>query len=307
MKNSIFKNKKLVPVLAFLCAAGWSLAYPLIKLGYSNLNVASDDLGSKIRFAGIRFLMAGIIVIIFALLQKKKMQIKEGKSWLWLFLFAIVNISLHYCFSYVGLGYLPSSRSTILDSMNGFFAIILSCLIFADDKFTKIKALGCVLGFSGILLINIQVGQAMFSGISFRGDGMILLNALCGAFGGILTRVVSKKMDMTLATGLSMAIGGMILCIITLLVHPNVAWNITAKSILIIISLVLISAVCFGIYNQLIACNPISKIAIFNAFIPILGVIFSAIILGEPMKLKYFVAGMLVALGVYVINKFDGK
>lgn len=53
--------------------------------------------------------------------------------------------------------------------------------------------------------------------------------------------------------------------------------------------------------------NPISKIAIFNAFIPILGVIFSAIILGEPMKLKYFVAGMLVALGVYVINKFDGK
>ncbi|MFQ9115679.1 DMT family transporter [Eubacterium sp.] len=307
MSNSIFKNKKLVPVLAFLCAAGWSLAYPLIKLGYSNLNVASDDLGSKIRFAGIRFLMAGIIVIIFALLQKKKLQIKEGKSWLWLLLFAIVNISLHYCFSYVGLGYLPSSRSTILDSMNGFFAIILSCLIFADDKFTKIKALGCVLGFSGILLINIQVGQAMFSGISFRGDGMILLNALCGAFGGILTRVVSKKMDMTLATGLSMTIGGMILCIITLLVHPNVAWNITAKSILIIISLVLISAVCFGIYNQLIACNPISKIAIFNAFIPILGVIFSAIILGEPMKLKYFVAGMLVALGVYVINKFDGK
>ncbi|WP_455950855.1 DMT family transporter [Eubacterium sp.] len=307
MNNSIFKNKKLVPFLAFLCAAGWSLAYPLIKLGYSNLNVASDDLGSKIRFAGIRFLMAGIIVIIFALLQKKKLQIKEGKSWLWLLLFAIVNISLHYCFSYVGLGYLPSSRSTILDSMNGFFAIILSCLIFADDKFTKIKALGCVLGFSGILLINIQVGQAMFSGISFRGDGMILLNALCGAFGGILTRVVSKKMDMNLATGLSMAIGGMILCIITLFVHPNVAWNITAKSILIIISLVLISAVCFGIYNQLIACNPISKIAIFNAFIPILGVIFSAIILGEPMKLKYFVAGMLVALGVYVINKFDGK
>lgn len=242
MNNSIFKNKKLVPVLAFLCAAGWSLAYPLIKLGYSNLNVASDDLGSKIRFAGIRFLVAGIIVIIFALLQKKKLQIKEGKSWLWLLLFAIVNISLHYCFSYVGLGYLPSSRSTILDSMNGFFAIILSCLIFADDKFTKIKALGCVLGFSGILLINIQVGQAMFSGISFRGDGMILLNALCGAFGGILTRVVSKKMDMTLATGLSMAIGGMILCIITLFVHPNVAWNITAKSILIIISLVLISA-----------------------------------------------------------------
>lgn len=48
ISNSIFKNKKFVSVLVFLCAAGRSLAYPLIKLGYLNLNVASDDLGSKI-------------------------------------------------------------------------------------------------------------------------------------------------------------------------------------------------------------------------------------------------------------------
>ena len=84
---------------------------------------------------------------------------------------------------------------------------ILSCIIFEDDKFSKFKALGCILGFSGILLINIEPGQNFFQGISFRGDGMILLNALCGAFGGIITRIISKKMDMTVATSLSMTLG----------------------------------------------------------------------------------------------------
>lgn len=49
------------------------------------------------------------------------------------------------------------------------------------------------MGFGGILLINIEPGQNFFQGISFRGDGMILLNALCGAFGGIITRIISKK------------------------------------------------------------------------------------------------------------------
>ena len=290
MKNSIFSNRKTAPFWAFFCAAGWSLAYPLIKLGYAQLHIASDDLGSKIGFAGIRFLVAGILVTILAIIQKRKFKVEQKSVVAWLLLFALVNTALHYLFSYVGLGYLPSSRSTILDSMNGFFAIILSCII---------------LGFSGILLINIEPGQNFFQGISFRGDGMILLNAMCGAFGGIITRIISKKMDMTVATSLSMTIGGTFLCVVSAIIGPAARWTITTESIIIMIGLILISAVCFGVYNQLLAYHPISKIAIFNAFIPILGVIFSSIILGEPMRVKYIIAGCIVALGVYVMNHFS--
>lgn len=305
MKNSIFSNRKTAPFWAFFCAAGWSLAYPLIKLGYAQLHIASDDLGSKIGFAGIRFLVAGILVTILAIIQKRKFKVEQKNVVAWLLLFALVNTALHYLFSYVGLGYLPSSRSTILDSMNGFFAIILSCIIFEDDKFSKFKALGCILGFGGILLINIEPGQNFFQGISFRGDGMILLNALCGAFGGIITRIISKKMDMTVATGLSMTIGGGLLCIISVIIGPASKWTINIKSIITMVGLILISAVCFGVYNQLLAYHPISKIAIFNAFIPILGVIFSSIILGEPMRIKYIIAGCMVAFGVYIMNHFS--
>lgn len=305
MKNSIFSNRKTAPFWAFFCAAGWSLAYPLIKLGYAQLHIASDDLGSKIGFAGIRFLFAGILVTILAIIQKRKFKVEQKSVVAWLLLFALVNTALHYLFSYVGLGYLPSSRSTILDSMNGFFAIILSCIIFEDDKFSKFKALGCILGFGGILLINIEPGQNFFQGISFRGDGMILLNALCGAFGGIITRIISKKMDMTVATGLSMTIGGGLLCIISAIIGPTSKWTINIKSIITMVGLILISAVCFGVYNQLLAYHPISKIAIFNAFIPILGVIFSSIILGEPMRIKYIIAGCMVAFGVYIMNHFS--
>lgn len=305
MKNSIFSNRKTAPFWAFFCAAGWSLAYPLIKLGYAQLHIASDDLGSKIGFAGIRFLFAGILVTILAIIQKRKFKVEQKSVVAWLLLFALVNTALHYLFSYVGLGYLPSSRSTILDSMNGFFAIILSCIIFEDDKFSKFKALGCILGFGGILLINIEPGQNFFQGISFRGDGMILLNALCGAFGGIITRIISKKMDMTVATGLSMTIGGGLLCIISVIIGPASKWTINIKSFITMVGLILISAVCFGVYNQLLAYHPISKIAIFNAFIPILGVIFSSIILGEPMRIKYIIAGCMVAFGVYIMNHFS--
>ena len=54
----LFKSEKARPILGLACALGWSLAYPFIKLGYGELQIASTDLGSKILFAGIRFLMA---------------------------------------------------------------------------------------------------------------------------------------------------------------------------------------------------------------------------------------------------------
>ena len=221
----------------------------------------------------------------------------------WLLLLAIVNTTLHYMFAYIGLGYNASARSTILDSMGGFFLIILSVLIFADDKLTLPKLAGCVLGIVGIIFINVEPGVNYFSNITFLGDGMILLNAFCAALGGVITRVVSKKMNIMCATGLSMLIGGVFLLIIGFLIGTNHTWTWTLKGMIVLLVLILISAVCFAVYNELLACHPISKIAIYNALIPVLGVIFASLLLHEELKWQYFLAVVMVACGIWLVNR----
>ena len=289
-------------MFASLCALGWSMAYPLIKIGYSEFGIAVSDLGSKILFAGVRFFAAGTLVIIMSIFQKRNMRATSQEASA-LLVFALINTALHYLFSYIGLSYIPSSRSTILDSMGGFLLIIWSSLIFKDDAFNSKKIAGCLLGFSGIVLINIAPIGTFFSEISFKGDGMIPLNACCAAAGGIMTKFISKKMDMIVATGYSMSMGGIMLFLAGAGFGIKSPWNLTAKGLVIIVLLILISAVCFGIYNILLAYHPISKVAIFNALIPILGVLFSCILLREPFMWQYALAGGIVALGIYVINR----
>ena len=298
----LLKSKKLQPFLASFCAFGWSLAYPLIKMGYSEIGIGANDTGSKIMFAGIRFLVAGLLVVLVSALQKRHMKInhREGMT---LIVFALVNTAFHYLFSYIGLSYIPSARSTILDSMGGFLLIILSGILFKDDVFSCKKVIGCILGFSGIVIINIAPADAFFTNISFKGDGMIILNACCAAAGGIITKLISKKMDMMVATGYSMSIGGLMLILIGKASGIQCPWNISLKGLCIVVLLILISAVCFSIYNMLLAYHPISKVAIYNALIPVLGVIFSCILLKEPFMWQYILAGGIVASGIYVINK----
>ncbi|MDY4836071.1 MAG: DMT family transporter [Frisingicoccus sp.] len=301
--EEIFRNRRYKSVLAIFCAFGWSLAYPLIKIGYQEFQIASADLGGKILFAGIRFLFAGMLVSVFCRLGKRKLELENKNDLWWLILLAIVNVTFHYMFAYIGLGYNPSARSTILDSMGGFFLIILSTIIFSDDKISVSKMLGCVLGIAGIVSINIQPGANFFENITFRGDGMILLNAGCAALGGVITRVTSKKMNMMRATGQSMMFGGALLLVIGLMAGTNSSWCVDVKGMIVLIVLIMISAVCFAIYNQLLAYHPISEIAIFNALIPVLGVIFSALLLKERLKWQYFIAVMMVAFGIYLVNK----
>lgn len=310
IKNSmdnIFKDNRYKSILALLCALGWSLAYPLIKIGYRELQIDSGDVGGKILFAGIRFFFAGILVWVFCCFSKRSARARDKNYLLWLLLLAVINTTLHYMFAYIGLGYNPSARSTILDSLGSFLLIILSTIVFSDDRVSVAKVIGCVLGIVGIMVINIQPGAGFFDDITFKGDGMILLNACCAAIGGVITRVVSKKMDMLQATGRSMAVGGTLLLIVGFLIRTDNIWHFSIKGIAVLVALILISAVCFAIYNELLAYHPISEIAIYNALIPVLGVIFAAFLLDEELKWQYIIAVVMVACGIYCVNNTKKK
>ena len=80
------------------------------------------------------------------------------------------------------------------------------------------------------------------------------------------------------------------------------SWRFTISGALVLTALIMISAVCFAVYNELLSYHPISKIAIYNALIPVLGVIFSALLLKEELKWQYAIAVMMVACGIYLVN-----
>ena len=305
-KLSIFQQKPFVVLFATLSALTWAFAFPLIKLGLNAFDIVGDDTGAKTLFAGIRFFIAGLITLIIAKTGRKSFKISGKNNIGWLCLYSVVNTSLHYFFFYVGLSNLSGSRSSIIDSLSTFFLIILACIIFKDEHMTAKKTIGCILGFSGIIIINISFGETSRGTFTFLGDGMLFMSALCSAFGGGLTRIVTKKIDSLVATGISLALGGGIMIIMGVIMGGKIT-HITVEGIVILILLVLVSAIGFSLYNKLISCNPVGEIAIFNSLIPVFGAILSCVILGEPFYLKYVAAILLVVAGVYIINKRKSK
>lgn len=299
-KTSIFQRPAWVVVFALTAAMAWGWAYPLIKLGFGEFGITGEMTGSKMLFAGIRFAISGLIVLAIARGKGKDFSVVRPRNWWYLLVFALLNTTLHYACFYIGLSHSEGARAAILNSLGVFLLVLLACLFFKSDRLTTRKIIGCAIGFAGILALNIGGGDS--GRFTFWGDGMIILNALCSASAGLMTRGLRTRVDVFVGTGYSLAIGGALLIIPGLMMEGTLP-QVTIGGVVILGLLIAISTLGFTLYNKLLSCNPVGKVAIFNSLIPVVGALTSCLCLDEPFYWKYLVAALLATGGIYIINK----
>lgn len=262
--------------------------------------------GSKMLFAGIRFFISGLIILTVARVTHRSFELKETAkanilgSCLFLLAFTLLNTTLHYACFYIGLSHSQGSRAAILNSLSVFVTVLLACMLFKSDKLTLRKLIGCAVGFTGILALNMSGGES--GTFTWLGDGMIILNALCGACAGLMTRGVGKRVDVFVGTGYSLGFGGALLVIPGLLMGGTLP-RVTLLGLFYLLMLIGISTIGFTLYNKLLTCNPVGKIAIWNSLIPVVGAATSCLCLHESFVWNYAVAATLTTGGIYIINK----
>lgn len=296
----IWQRPVWVSLFALTAAVAWGWAYPLIKLGFSEFRIEGADVGSKMLFAGIRFTVSGLIILAIARSRRCDMLPAKRIHWLMVLAFALVNTTLHYAFFYVGLWYSAGSRAAILNSLSVFAVVLLACVFFRSDRLTTRKIAGCAMGIAGIIALN--MGGTQSSDFNLLGDVLIALNALCGAAASLMTRPLSRRIDIFAGTGYSLAIGGVLLLMAALPMGGTLP-RITLWGTIILLLLIAISTIGFTLYNKLLSCNPVGKVAIFNSLIPVVGAVTSCMCLNEPFQPKYAIAAVLAAAGIYIINK----
>lgn len=299
--KSIFVRPLWVTIFALTAAVAWGWAYPLIKLGFAEFHITPDLTGSKILFAGIRFCISGLIILGVARAGNKSFAIRRSADWWYILLFTLLNTTIHYTCFYIGLSYAPGARSAILNSLSVFSVVILACLFFKSDRMTIRKLMGCMIGFAGILALNIG-GERSGSGFTLMGDGMIVLNALSGAAASLLARGLGRRVNVFVGTGYSLALGGLMLMAAGLFLGGSIPY-VSALGIIYLLLLIAISTVGFTLYNKLLTCNPVGKVAIYNSLIPVVGAVTSCLCLGETFYWKYVLAGSLATAGICIINR----
>ncbi|WP_338762601.1 DMT family transporter [Massilia sp. METH4] len=297
-----FARPRAVLAVATLCCLLWGSSYPSIKTGYALLGIAQHDVPSKLIFAGYRFLIAGLCLVVLALLLKRPALALTGRQLRQLTVLGLAQTGLQYVFFYIGLAYTTGVRASILNATTTFFSVLLAHFIYRNDRLSPRKAAGCLLGFAGVLAVNLG-GATLDFAFTLHGEGFIVIAALVLSAASIYGKQVSNGMDAMVMTGWQLAIGGLALLAGGYATGGTVG-NMSFAPALLLGYLSLLSAAAFTLWSLLLKHNPVGTISMYAFLIPVFGAALSALFLHESiLEWKNLAALALVCAGIRLVTR----
>lgn len=288
---------------ALLCCALWGSAFPCIKIGYRLFDIASGDVAAQILFAGCRFTLAGVLALAIGSALNREWLVPKRRSYGRIAKLALLQTVAQYIFFYVGLANTTGVKASIIEGVNVFIAILVASLLFHQEKLSAAKILGCVIGFAGVVLVNIS-GGGLDLEFHFTGEGFIFLSTIAYAFSSVFLKRYSKEDNPVLLSGWQFVFGGLVMIVCGLLAGGRLSeWSVAG--VLMLLYMAVISAVAYSLWGILLKYNPVSKVAVFGFMNPVFGVILSAILLheGDSIGVMCLVSLALVCAGIYIVNR----
>lgn len=302
-KEDVLTKTSVVILLAFICSALWGSAFSGVKIGYEKLGIDSSDWSSQMIFAGVRFAIAGIMAFIFGSISAREVLLPTRRSIPKIMIISLFQTILQYIFYYIGLAHTTGVKAAVIVAVNVFMAILISSLIYKIEKLTLHKIVGCILGFGGIIIINLNGLKGRVS-FSLFGDGFVLISTVANGFSSVLIKRYSASEDPVMLSGWQFFFGGLVMTMIGAFCGGNIG-SVNAGSVMILLYLAFVSAAAYSLWAMLLKYNPVSKVAVFGFMNPICGVIISKIVLkeGSSLGIQSLAALSLVCFGIYAVNK----
>lgn len=303
-KEVFLKRMWVVGLLASLCCLLWGSAFPSVKIGYRLFGIAAEDAWSQILFAGCRFSLAGVLTILIGSACSRKWLFPKKTSWGMIGKLCLLQTVFQYVFFYIGMAHTTGVKGSIINGSNTFLAVLTAGLVFRYEQLTARKLLGCLIGFAGVVVVNLDPA-GLGGGIRLDGEGFILLASLAYALSSVFLKRYSVRENPVVLSGCQFLLGGLIMMAAALALggslHPS-----GPAAFLLLGYMACISAVAYSIWGILLKYNPVSRVTVFGLMNPLFGAILSALILDEGGSLPLWQTGAALALvccGIYLVNR----
>lgn len=293
MIKKLMNSKAFVIFGALFCCALWGISTPIVKVGYNYID--ASHIPSLLLWVGLQFVVSGFLTIGIYSIFSKKFIFPKKESVKGVVIISVLQTVLQYSLLYIGLSQTTSVKGAILKSTDVFFVALIASLLFKLEKLTVKKLISCVIGFCGIIVMNLD---GLSLNINPVGDGLVILGIISYSFSVIMTKLFAQKENPIILCGYQMSLGGVILLLIGVMLNGKFDF---IGMLPVFICLSLIYAVSYTLWTVLLKYNPASSVTIYSFMTPVFGVIFSSLLLSEDKGVavtNLIIALLLVCIGI---------
>lgn len=253
-----------------------------------------------ITLTAARIFVAGIAVLgITKLTGIFRLPTKD--EWKTILIITIFNVAFHHIFLALGLTRTSGVNAGIILGAAPLVTMVLSIIILRSS-ISRLRALGFLLGFIGILITSLAGAEGM-DAVSL-GDVMIFLSMFMQAFSFILISKLNPTFDPRLLTGYMLLIGSVFIFIISGLFEGNFAqlaqlftWKLGG---IFLFSAIIATAFGHMTYNFAIKNVGPTETTIFVNLNTLFALLGASLFLGEPILKNHYIGLIFILVGVFI-------
>lgn len=296
-------TSRLLPFAVLMISLLWGSAFPAIKGIYAEwerLGV-EQTLDNRLLLAGLRFTVAGIILLCLA--KQPFKDLKAAPKWS-LLGFSLGQTYFQYLLFYTALSVSSAVLGGLLTGLGSIWWLILAPLIL-KTPWPSAKQWGLIaLALVGVVIAVYRPGAG--SGDPVLGAMLYAGCTLSGALAVIILNKILKKMGARSATGWGLFMGGVMLSLTGIQAWPDVGLLFPPKVIMYSLYLVMVSAIGFSIWNYLTSLFAVTLLAGYRFLVPVCAVTLSSLlVVGEAPGLGIWLGGSLVIIALIALHKIQ--
>ena len=244
-------------------------------------------------------------VILLAVLRLTGQRLPRGSTvWAAFFGMGMLNNVIPFSLIVAGQQHVASGVASILNAATPLFGVIFAHLLTQDEKLTRGKLAGVVVGFLGVA---VMIGPDAISGLGghLGAQMMILAGAASYAFAGIFGRRFKAMgvSPMATATGQVIASSVILLPLVLMIDRP---WTLPAPGWDAIAALIGVAAIstafAYFLYFRILATAGATNLLLVTFLIPISAILLGTAFLSEALLPRQMAGMALIGLGLSLID-----
>ena len=292
--------KKYFFIIIGIPIAFWALAFPFIKIALQEL--------SPVNLTIMRLFVVCIVFLILLVLKPNKFSKIQKKDIIPIFLLGFLGIITYHLGLNYGEQYISASAASVIIATIPIFVVILAS-IFLKEKITSRIVAGVFLSLIGVVIISTFGKSGYLFEIKYISGALaVLLAAIMGAGYTIVGKKLLQRYSALSLTVYVCLLGslGLIPFISISLFEEVAAMSLTGWSVVIFLG-VFPTVIGYVLWFVALEIKSASKISVYLYFIPVLSTIISYIIFREEITWLFVFGGILVIIGLHVVNKQSNK
>lgn len=265
----------------------WSSSFVAIKIAYETY--------PPITLGATRFIAATLILGVLTLLPKNRVRL-EKKDILPVAVSGLMGITLYAVLQNIAMQWTSASSATLIIASYPIITLLLETLIY-KTKLSAVKVIGILIAIGGVVILSYVKAEARQQN-ELLGIVLLIVAGIAWAFYNFLTKKVVNRYPSISLLFYQTLFGTLFM--LPLSMFERAQWQaptLMTFSMMLFLG-VFCSVIAFLLYNLgLKKLSPSSVTSMLN-LVPIFGVFFSWLLLGERVTLQKVIGGAIVILGV---------